>query len=158
MNTEEKSVKRNTLANYVGQCYLLIAAMTVTPLYLQILGAEAYGLVGFFSLMQAWLNLLDIGLTPTLGRQIAYARGTINGMTNFKKILKSFESIFILISFSIVAFTFLSSNWISEYWLKIEELESSVVAYCVSLMGIIVSFRWFAGLYRSGINGLEDQV
>lgn len=65
------SVKSNTIANYIGQIYMMLIGIVVTPLYLQHLGAEAYGLVGFFALMQAWMNLLDLGLSPTLGRQAA---------------------------------------------------------------------------------------
>lgn len=155
---KQKSIKKNTLANFAGQGYLLIIGLAVTPLYLQYLGAEAYGLVGFFALMQAWLHLLDIGITPTLGRQIAYARGQVNGMADFKKLLKSFELIFLFISAFIVVSVLFGSNWISLNWLKPEKLDPSLIAYCISLMGVMVGFRWFASLYRSGINGLEDQV
>ncbi len=50
------SIKRNTIANYIGQSYGILVGLIVTPLYLKYLGAEAYGLVGFFALMQAWLQ------------------------------------------------------------------------------------------------------
>ena len=65
------SIKRNSIANYIGQSYTILIGIVITPLYLQYLGAEAYGLVGFFALMQAWMSLLDMGLSPTLGRQVA---------------------------------------------------------------------------------------
>ena len=32
-----------------------------TPLYIKYMGAEAYGLVGFFTMLQAWFGLLDMG-------------------------------------------------------------------------------------------------
>ena len=41
------------------------------PMYIKYMGAEAYGLVGFFSMLQAWFNLLDLRLTPTIGRETA---------------------------------------------------------------------------------------
>lgn len=130
----------------------------ITPFYLQYLGAEAYGLVGFFTLLQTWLSLLDIGLTPTLGRQVAYARGQQNGLDEFKKLLKSFELIFLglaLVAFSIV---FTASEWLAADWINAENLALDAIAYCIALMGGMVGLRWFVGLYRSGINGLEDQV
>jgi O-antigen/teichoic acid export membrane protein len=152
------SVKRNTIANYVGQFYMLAIGMVITPLYLKYLGSEAYGLVGFFALMQAWMNLLDLGLSPTLGRQAAYARGQTNGFEIFKRLVKSFEVIFIVLAITIICVIFFSSHWIANSWIKSENLNDDTLSYCVVLMGFMIGLRWFAGLYRSGINGLEDQV
>jgi len=151
-------VKRNTIANYIGQSYTILIAIAITPLYLQYLGAEAYGLVGFFALMQAWLNLLDLGLSPTLGRQVAYAKGQINGFEFFKRLLKSFEIIFFGLALLIVGIVYLSNEWIAQGWIKAEIIDLNTLSYCVSLMGVMIALRWFSGLYRSGINGLEDQV
>ena len=85
---------------------------------MQYLGAEAYGLVGFFALMQAWLNLLDLGLSPTLGRQVAYARGQKNGFEFFKRLLKSFELIFIVLALVIIAGIYLASDWVAQVWIS----------------------------------------
>lgn len=152
------SIKKNALANYIGQIYLMLIGIIVTPLYLQYLGAEAYGLVGFFALMQAWMNLLDLGLSPTLGRQAAYARGVENGFEAFKRLLKSFEVIFFTLALSIILIIYCSSSWIAQSWIKAESLDVATLIYCVALMGVMIGLRWFTGLYRSGINGLEDQV
>ena len=51
-----------------------------------------------------------------------------------------------------------SSGWIAHHWLKVEELTYSEVIYCVMIIGVMISFRWFADLYRSGITGMEYQV
>jgi O-antigen/teichoic acid export membrane protein len=152
------SVKRNSIANYIGQSYTILIGIVITPLYLQYLGAEAYGLVGFFALMQAWMGLLDMGLSPTLGRQVAYARGQENGFEFFKRLLKSFELIFLGLAALIVLGVFVTSDWIAQSWIKAESLDLATIVYCIVLMGIMIGLRWFAGLYRSGINGLEDQV
>lgn len=152
------SLKKNAIANYFGQFYLIAIGLVITPFYLKYLGAEAYGLVGFFTILQTWLNLLDIGLTPTLGRQVAYARGQKNGFDEFKKLLKSFELIFL--GLALVAFTivFASREWLAADWINAENLTIDTIAYCIALMGAMVGLRWFVGLYRSGITGLEDQV
>lgn len=152
------TVKRNIIANFTGQGYTIIIGIIVTPLYLQFLGPEAYGLVGFFALMQAWLNLLDSGMSPTLARQVAFARGQKNGFEFFKKLLKSFELIFIVLALIIIACIYLASEWLTQAWVKAETLDSSAVIYSIKLMGLMIGLRWFASLYRSGINGMEDQV
>lgn len=152
------SVKRNSLANYIGQSYTILIGILITPLYLQYLGAEAYGLVGFFALMQAWMVLLDLGLSPTLGRQVACARGLKNGFEFFKRLLKSFELIFFCLALLIITGISLSSEWVASNWVSAESLDTDTIVYCIVLMGVMIGLRWFAGLYRSGINGLEDQV
>lgn len=152
------SLRKNTIANYAGQLYLTLIGIVVTPFYLQFLGAEAYGLVGFFALMQAWMNLLDLGLSPTLGRQAAYARGTENGFRNFKKLLKSFEVIFLGLAISVFLSIFFTKEWLAIEWINSEGIKTSTLTYAIGLMGLMIGLRWFVGLYRSGINGLEDQV
>lgn len=136
----------------------MLIGIVVTPLYLQYLGSEAYGLVGFFALMQAWMNLLDMGLSPTLSRQAAYARGIKNGFEEFKRLLKSFEVIFFTLAVSIILIIYFFSSWISQSWITVESLDLKILTYCIVLMGVMIGLRWFVGLYRSGINGLEDQV
>jgi len=138
--------------------YVMVIGIVVTPLYLDNLGAEAYGLVGFFALLQAWMNLLDIGLTPTLGRQIAHARGKENGFDEFRKLLKSFELIFFGLAFLAIFGVYFASDWLASNWINAQQLAVEVMVYCITLMGVMIGMRWFAGLYRSGINGLEDQV
>ena len=152
------SIKRNSIANYISQGYTILIGIAITPLYLQYLGAESYGLVGFFALMQTWLSLLDLGMSPTLVRQVAHARGQKNGFEFFKKLLKSFELIFIVLALAVIVGIYLASDWIAQIWIKADTLDLSTLIYCISLMGVMIGLRWFAGLYRSGINGMEDQV
>lgn len=129
------------------------------PIYLQYLGAEAYGLVGFFAVMQAWLNLLDVGLSPTLSRQMAHDRGHGGlGLTRARQLLRSIEILFLMLGVLIGLSIWLSSSWIADHWLDVRSLSHAEVAYCISLMGVIIAIRWFASLYRSGIQGLECQV
>lgn len=152
------TIKLNVAANFAGVAYTSIVSLVVLPLYLNYLGAEAYGLVGFFTLMQAWLQILDLGLSPTLARQVAVARGKVGGFQEFVKVLRNFEIIFLVISTSVVVLIVLSSAWIGNHWIKAEVLDSETISYCISIMGLLLGFRVFSSLYRSGINGIEDQV
>ena len=153
------NLKKNIVANFFGLIYVTAIAIIVVPFYLDYLGAEAYGLVGFFALMQSWMLLMDMGLSPTLSREVAKVKNsTIEKLFIFKKLFHSLEFIFIvwglIISSSIVMF----SDWISLNWLQIESLNIQDVSYCISLMGIMVGLRLLGSLYRSGIIGAEEQV
>lgn len=108
--------------------------------------------------MQNWLNLLDMGLSATLGRQVAYARGQINGFINFKNLLRSFELIFVIVTLCIAIGTHYASSWLAESWIKSIALNPKDISYCITIMGLIIGLRIFSTIYRSGINGFEDQI
>jgi O-antigen/teichoic acid export membrane protein len=71
-------LKRNVIANYLGQGWPALMGLAFIPLYIRYLGVEAWGLVGFMSMMQAWLTLLDMGLTPTLSREMARFKADVH--------------------------------------------------------------------------------
>ena len=76
------SVRRNIVANYVGQAIASLLALALVPVYIGYLGIEAYAIVGLFAVIQAWMVLLDLGMTPTLGREMArFSAGTVDRQT-----------------------------------------------------------------------------
>lgn len=152
------SVEQNTIANYIGQGYTTIIGIVMLPLYLEYLGAEAYGLVGFFAVMQSWLALLDMGLTPALSRQVAHQRGQKEGQSGLLQLLRSIEWLFGVMAVAIAICVWAGSHWIAREWLTVETLAHSEVAYCIALMGFMTGLRWFSSLYRSGIQGMEKMV
>lgn len=155
---ETVSIKLNALSNYFGQGYTIAIMLICMPLYLQYLGAESYGLVGFFIIMQNWLNLLEMGLSSTFARQVSFARGQISGFKHFKNLLRSFEIIFITLSLIIMLMVYFQSNWIASQWIKAILINQETISYCISIMGVIVGLRLFSTLYRGGIIGFEDQI
>lgn len=154
------ALKKNILANYIGQFYVIIIGIVMVPYYLKYLGAEAYGLVGFFALMQSWMNLFDMGLSPTLSREVSKVKisNKQNDLYKFKYLLHSLEFIFILFSTVIFISIYIYSDWLTRNWLKIEQLDFQTVSYSISLMGFMIGLRLISALYRSGINGAEEQV
>lgn len=153
-----KSLLSNAVANYLGVAYTTLVGMVVFPMYLQYLGPEAFGLVGFFTVLQAWMQLLDLGMSPMLSRQVAHARGVDVGYLELQKLLRSLEVIFFAFSLIVMLSVALRSTWIASNWLNIESLDLQKVANCIVFMGGAIGLRLFASLYRSGIRGAENQV
>jgi O-antigen/teichoic acid export membrane protein len=153
------SLKRNTIANFVGQGYSILIGILMLPLYLQYLDPEAFGLVGFFTVLQGWLSLFDVGLSPTIARQIACVRGkSKNEIITFHRLLHTIELFFLVMSVSLVIIVWIASPWLSSNWLSVNNISLSIVGNCIAIMGIIIGMRFFASLYRSGIQGMEHQV
>ena len=45
------SLKRNIVASYASQAYVTLIGIIILPLYIKYMGAEAFGLVGFFTML-----------------------------------------------------------------------------------------------------------
>ncbi len=153
-----RSVIRNTVLSYAGQAYALLVGILIMPFYLGHLGAEAYGLIGFFSVMQAWLQLLDAGLSPSLVRAVAHQQGTSAAERSTGRLLRSFEMIFLPLATVCCLAMYLGSTWIALHWLNAKELSTQTLIDCISLMGLIIALRLYSTLYKSGIQGLEQHA
>jgi O-antigen/teichoic acid export membrane protein len=150
-------IRKNIAANYAGQLYVTVMAIAILPLYLKYMGPEAYGLIGVFTLLSAWLSLLDIGLTPALGREVARLRKSTDDATQLRDTVRSLETIFGFIGAFVFLVLYLAKEWLVTSWLKLDSLDIELAADCLSLMGALVSLRWFILLHRSGINAYECQ-
>lgn len=151
-------VKANTIYNYIGQSYTTLVVFFALPLYLHLLGAESFGLISLFVILQAWLRIFDMGLMPVLAREVAFYRQKTNGFIHIRQVLRCLEIIFFILNCFIMILILLGSRWIAQHWLKIEKLDYSEISYCIVTMGLIICLRWFSDLYRSGILSLEKQL
>ena len=104
------------------------------------------------------MNLLDLGMTPTLGREVAVSRTSYNGLNDLRKLLRSFEMIFISISIIVCCTFFYFQNWLSTKWIHAINLSSEEISNCIVVMGALMGLRWFSSLYRSVLIGFEFQI
>lgn len=152
------SLKRNILANYVSQLYVTAAGILILPLYIKYMGAEAYGLVGFFTMLQAWFALLDLGLTPTIGRETARYQGGAMSAVAFRQLLRALTVIFTMIAVVGGVGLWGLSEAVAVRWLNVTSLPMGEVILAVQIMAISVALRWLGGLYRGVISGSERLV
>ena len=151
-------LKRNISANYVSQIYVAAVGILTVPLYLRHMGAEAYGLIGFYTMLQAWFQLLDAGLSTTLARESARFNGGGTDAPHLVHLRQLLEAVFLAIAGLGLAGIWLMSPLVATRWLQVDTLGLPEVVRCVQLMGIVVACRWMSCLYRGVITGFEQQV
>lgn len=128
------------------------------PIYIKYLGVEAYGLIGVYIAMQAWIALLDMGMTPTLNREMArYSAGEHDHIWA-RRLLRTLECVYIVVVGAVISTSFVLAAPIAGSWLRVEELPISAIEATIVMMGFIISIRWFMALYRGAIMGLQEQV
>ncbi|RWX49419.1 Membrane protein involved in the export of O-antigen and teichoic acid [Candidatus Electrothrix marina] len=152
------SLKKNILANYVSQFSIAIIGVIMMPMYIKYMGVEAYGLVGFYIMIQAWTQLLDMGMTPTLLRETARYRGGGISLRTLRQLTRTLETIFFCFSFCIALIAFHCSNLVAKNWLNVEHLPLKEVQLSIILIVFAVLLRWISNLYRGIISGAEKFV
>jgi O-antigen/teichoic acid export membrane protein len=152
------SLKRNVASNYIGQGWQALMSVAFVPLYIKYLGMEAYGLIAIFTMLQAWLALLDLGLRPALGREMARFTAGAHNAQSIRDLLRSIELIGIVIAGTIALGIWAASGWLASHWVTAKHLSPVVVAHAFAVMGLVVALRFFQEIYISSSVGLQRQV
>lgn len=128
------------------------------PVYIKYLGIEAYGLIGLFAILQAWLALLDMGMSPTLSREMARYTAGSHSATSIRDLLRSIEIVALVLAILLGLGIWAVSGWLASDWLRAERLPVDEVAQAFTIMGAVTALRFVEGIYRSAIVGLQQQV
>lgn len=152
------SLQKNIAANYVSQIYVTLIGIVMLPVYIKYMGAEAYGLVGFFSMLQAWFSLLDLGLTPTIGRETARFKAGAVSALDFRRLFRALHVLFLGIGILGFITLYLFAPLVVKHWLKLDALSVEQASFAIQIMAACIAIRWICGLYRGVITGGEHLV
>jgi O-antigen/teichoic acid export membrane protein len=152
------TLKANVAANFLGQGWRALMSLAFVPLYISYLGIEAYGLIGIFAILQAWLSLLDMGMRPALIREMARFTGGAHDAQSIWDLLRSIEIISIAIAGLIAMGVWAASGWLAADWVRAEKLPVASVAQAFALMGVVAALQFVESIYTSSIAGLQRQV
>lgn len=128
------------------------------PLFVDALGVESYALIGFFAVLQVWMGLLDLGLTPTLNREMARLRAGAHTPRSIRDLLRSLEYVCAALVVLAVAALWIAAEWLATRWLKLEGLSPGVVIEAFRVMAFVLGIRLVEQIYRGALQGAQDQV
>jgi O-antigen/teichoic acid export membrane protein len=152
------SLKRNVVANYAGQGWRAVISLAFVPVYIRYLGIEAYGLIGIFTVLQAWMGLLDMGMKPALTREMARFSGGGIDVQSIRNLLRTVEIVALLMAAGAGTFLWSISGWLAAHWLKVQDLDVNVVARAIAMMGVVAALRFLETIYLGSVTGLQRQV
>ena len=152
------SLKKNILANYLGAGWAALMNLAFVPLYIKYLGIEAYALIGIFAMLQGLLSLLDLGMAPTISREMARFQTVDEGSQPARNLLRSVETIAVCLAVVMGATLWGISSWLAKDWLVAKGLPTDVIAHAVVIMGGLIGLRIIENIYRSALIGLQRQV
>ncbi len=153
-----QSVKFNFLSNLVGGLASAIILIVVTPVYLQFLGADAFGLIGVFVTLTGIATLLDMGLTPALTRELAQKSATPEGCIQIRSTVRTLELIYAGATVFIFAIAFVLLPLLAVSWLKPSSLSIKIIQQCLELMAVQLALQLPLSFYSGGFVGMQKQV
>lgn len=145
---------RNLIAGLSNSIWSALIGLAMVPFYLKYLGIEAYGLIGFFVTTQSLLQLLDMGMAPTINREVARCSAGGN-MQEAGKLLHSLAVVYWGMAVAIAMLILALAPLIARYWLQSRQLSPQTISHAVMLMGLVVACRWPIGLYQGALIGAQ---
>lgn len=156
-DTKTSPVQWNLIANFASLIIVIGINIVSAPIYIGALGAESYGLIGFYALLTAGLQVFDFGLSATMSRECACFRGGSLNAAALWRVLNGFEIIFMTVAFFIAVALIGLAPTIAAHWLKLHALPVSKVSQALNFLSLALSFQWVTGLYRGLLIGFEKQ-
>ncbi len=151
-------LRKNIVANYIGQGAAAVIGFIVVPFYLKYLGAQSYGLVAFFMSLQTVMMLFDMGMSTSASREIARTLELSTDPNARRHMLRTLEVFY----FSLSAGAFLLAAglapWMARRWLKAGDLDINMIVQCAYLAAGCIALRFPVALYQGFFRGIEKQV
>lgn len=151
-------LKKNLVANYLGQGWVIIMGLAFIPLYIKYLGIEAYGLIGLYAVLRACFAIFDMGVAPTLSREMAHFTGGMHSAQYIHNLLRSIEIIMCIVAIIIILSSWLTSSYLATHWLSAETISAKTIQKAFVAIGFIIAFGLVENIYRSSLLGLQKQV
>lgn len=151
-------LKLNVIANYAGQFWSRLISFLLVPVYLHYLGVEAYGLMGAFAAITSFVWLLDLGLSPTVNREVTRRWAIPEKRATIPNLLRTAEVIYWGVGVGLILLMALLSQPIATQWLNSDNLDPGTVKFAVLILGFTFAIRWPVTPYTGTLMALEKQV
>ena len=152
------ALNTNIIANLFGRAWTALISLAVIPLYINLMGMEAYGLVGIYTTLQAVFILLDMGMGATINRELARLSSIPGGAGEMLDFSYSLERIYLCIGALLMGVIIGLSHYLAAEWIDSKFYEPGEVEYVIRLMGVAVALQWPVSIYSNGLMGLQEQA
>jgi len=151
-------VRRNLIANLLGQGWSAVLNIGAMPIYIALLGMESFGLIGLATVVLTLTILLDGGIATTLNRAMVRYRAGQAALGESADLLRSFEGAILAAASFIACVALLFGPALAAAWLDPGGLPPELVETALVLMVQIAVLRVTEAIYRAALLGLDRPV
>jgi O-antigen/teichoic acid export membrane protein len=148
---------KNIISNYLNQGWIALANIISIPLYINILGTNSIGLIGFFTALQGIFSILDLGFAPIISQENKKAQLNKISQKSFYGFIKTTNFIYLVISIFIFIclYTYSLQNFHNWEWFASASLNKAYINNFAVASSLMIAARYFETYYRSLFIGLE---
>jgi O-antigen/teichoic acid export membrane protein len=150
-------IGRNLAAGLASSIWTALIGLAVIPFYVKYLGQEGYGLIGFMATAQAVIQILDLGLSTSLSREVA-REAESGDWSDAPALLHTIATIYWIVAGVIALCMLALSHFIATNWLHAEGIGFADLVYAVMLIGLVIACRWPGQIYQSVLMGAQRIV
>ncbi|KQP35805.1 lipopolysaccharide biosynthesis protein [Pseudorhodoferax sp. Leaf274] len=151
-------LKANILANYLGMATVAVAPLLALPWYWTALGPQQFGLVGFITMLQGLMGIVDAGTSQALVREFSGRFHVHGGQRDTALMLLGFERLYWLFGATMALVVVLLSKPIASHWLVLEDLPLSTGIHAICGAGALFAAQFPGSVYRSLLVGAQAQI
>lgn len=151
------TVAGNIAANVAGAGLSMVVFLAVVPVYLAVLGPEAYGLVGLFTTVMVAATALDLGLGATLNREVARMTAQGTAAAGLADVVTTLQAACWTVALAAGVLFTIAAPALATRWLSFSVLSAAEVRGALALMGIALPAIIVRSFYMAGLNGLQRQ-
>ena len=151
-------LRHNVVANFAGQAWNALLQIALIPVYLRVLGPEAYGLVGLFAAVEAVISVLDLGLSTTANRELAWRSEVRERAAESRGFVRTLETVYWGSGLCLGMLVAAAAPPIIAPWLAGPALSHETVESAAVILAGLLAVRTPALLYRAVLLGLQRQV
>ncbi|MCA1567613.1 MAG: oligosaccharide flippase family protein [Acidobacteria bacterium] len=151
-------LETNTFANLFSAAWSAALGILCIPLYVNLMGVEAFGLVGLFITLQSVFVVLDLGIGATLCRELARLTAEAAAPRTQRDLVFTLQAVYWLIALLVGGTIFALAPALTRHWVRAQSLSAETVETCIGMMGAAIALRFPFGFYQGGLLGLQRQV
>lgn len=144
---------RNIFSNLIGGAWIAALTLIITPMQVNILGMEAYGLVGFIMTLQMVFSVFDLGLSTTVTRELA--RDQSARYADTLPLLQTASTIYWILAIVLGAVLMVLAEPLAKFWFNPKSLDLATLEQGIRVIAIYLALRWPVALYSGILSGLR---
>jgi O-antigen/teichoic acid export membrane protein len=146
------------VAAFVGKSWAVLLQLVLVPQYIALLGIEFYGLVGFYMMLQATFQVLDLGVSQTVTRELARHSTAREPSRVSADLVHTLQLFYWALGVALGLGLIVGADWIAGRWIAAGSLPVPQVAQAVRWMGVLTMLQWPVSFYEGGLLGMQRPV
>ena len=151
----QRRVRRNLALSALTVGWTAVLQIALVPVYVQLLGAASYGLVGFFVALRTALQVCDLGISAAMNRELAAVYAGAESPAAGRGVVRVLGRAYWAVGTGIAALLVLLAPWIASHWLHGGAGDAHDLTRTVRLMALTLLLQWPVTFYEAGLYGLQ---